>query len=90
MATRSSLRLRREPLTAIPRLGARENAITYCISDGRLNQQQRRCGEEQKVFHDILPAFLELATDAATSWRFELRAHEDSNAGPRRWLQGAR
>src|SRR5580700_9476334 len=45
-------------LTAAPLVGARENAITYCISDGRLHQQQRRCGEEQKVFHDILPAFL--------------------------------
>jgi hypothetical protein len=44
------------------------------ISDGRLNQQQqRRCGEEQKVFQDILPASedLGLATDAAASWRFE-------------------
>jgi hypothetical protein len=43
-----------------------KNAITDCKSD-RLNQQQRRCGEEQKVFHDTLPAFpkiLELATDA--------------------------
>jgi hypothetical protein len=68
MAIGLSLRLRRESLTAAPLVGARENAITYlCISDGRLNQQQRRCGEEQKVFHDILLAFpkiLELATDA--------------------------
>jgi hypothetical protein len=61
---------------AIPLVGACENTVTDCISDGRLNQQQRRCGEEQKVFHDILPAFskdLELATDAAASWRFEQR-----------------
>jgi hypothetical protein len=60
------LRLRREPLFATP---AFDNVLAgrVCISDG-LNQQQRRCGEEQKVFHDILPAFLkdlELATDAA-------------------------
>jgi hypothetical protein len=62
MATRAyrSLRLRREPLTATPRVDACENAITYCISDSRLNQQQRRCGEEQKVFHNILPAFLKI------------------------------
>src|SRR6516164_223914 len=67
-----SLRESREPLTAIPLVGAFDNAFArripmFTISDGRLNQQQRRCGEEQKVFHDILPASedLELATDAA-------------------------
>jgi hypothetical protein len=52
--------LGREPLTATPGVGACENAITYCISDSRLNQQQRRYGEEQKVSHDILPAFLKI------------------------------
>jgi hypothetical protein len=32
------------------------------MCDGRLNQQQCRCGEEQKVFHHILPAFLKIGT----------------------------
>jgi hypothetical protein len=65
-------RLRRESLTttAFETATALHNVLArrVCISDGRLNQQQRRRGEEQKVFHDILPAFskdLELATDAA-------------------------
>jgi hypothetical protein len=69
MAIGLSLRLRRQPLTAAPLAGAFPNVLArrVCISDGRLNQQQRRCGEEQKVFHDILLAFLknlELATGA--------------------------
>jgi hypothetical protein len=72
VATRTcrSLRLRRErrePLTAAPLVVPLENAIAYCKGGGRLNQQQRRCSEEQKVFHKILPGLsedLELATDA--------------------------
>src|SRR5207302_1963708 len=59
--THRSLRLKRDaplrPLTATPLagVGAVGEAITRrCVSDGRLNQQQRRCGEEQKAFHDIL------------------------------------
>ena len=77
-STRRSLRRRerREPLTTTPLVGALENAIADCKSDGRPNQQQHRCSEEQKAFHDILPAFskdLELATDAAASCPFEQR-----------------
>jgi hypothetical protein len=66
-----SLRLRRErrePLTATPLVVALENAISDCKGGGRLNQQQRRCSEEHKVFHDVPPAFSEnlgLATGAA-------------------------
>ena len=62
--TRHNLRLERDTpirtLTATPlAFGAVGGAITRrCVSDGRLNQQQRRCGEEQKAFHDILPVLL--------------------------------
>ena len=61
--TRRNLRLERDApirtLTATPlAFGAVGGAITRrCVSDGRLNQQRRR-GEEQKAFHDILPVLL--------------------------------
>jgi hypothetical protein len=88
VATRAyrSLRLRRESLTATPLVVAFHNVLArrVCISDSRLNQQQRRCGKEQKVFHNILPTFLkilELATDAAVSRRFEQRPCQEGNLG---------
>jgi hypothetical protein len=68
------LRLRRESLIATPAAFHNVLARRVCISEGRLNQQQRRSGEEQKVFMTFsrpLRKIFELGTDAAASWRFE-------------------
>jgi hypothetical protein len=55
-------------LTAAPLVGACENAITYCISNSRLNQQQRRCGEEQKVFSLHSPGLSEAFLTKWNPW----------------------
>jgi hypothetical protein len=40
------------------RMVAALTSLLSRLTAGRLKQQQRRCGEEQKVLHNILPAFL--------------------------------